>query len=200
MNDPVSFLSSVLALLGLWLAFDVEYRGYCVDLLRDRLRELRSELFEAARAGHFGDDGFSDPAYCDVHRALDVSIRFADQMSLSRLLILRWSSRWWLDPERVRQRSSAFHRALMSHDEEARGIISRIMREADVAIGITALHTNALGFVLICIAKLAACCFRAPRDVRAFIAQEIVRCRSLRDALEQGMLWDRERPGCTRSA
>src|SRR5512146_90553 len=106
MNDPTSFLSSALAILAIWIAFDAGYRSYRRNLLRDRLFELRLELFEVARAGLFGRRGFSDPVYCHMRRVLNGSIRFTHQMTLSRLLILLWSTQWWLDHDLVDRRNA----------------------------------------------------------------------------------------------
>lgn len=193
MNDPISFLSSVLALIGVWLAFDAGYRPHRVSLLRVRLLELRSDLFEAARAGQFGDNGCADPAYRHTRLLLDGSIRIADQMTLWRLFVLLWSSRCWIDRERVNARNVVFRRALMRHGDDARETIARVVRETDIAIVMHMLRVNAFGFALISVVEVAAGCFRAQQRARAFIVAKIVRNRRMLEALEQDALGGLER-------
>jgi len=188
MNDPINFVSSVLALIGVWIVFDAGYRSYRVGLLCARLFELRSGLFEAARAGRFGNNGFSDPAYCHTRQLLDGSIRLAHQLTLSRLFILLWSSRCWFDRARAQARNVAFRRALMRHDEQARELIARVLRETDIAIVMHMMHVNVLGFALISVVEAAACCFHAQQRARAFIAAKIVRNRRMLEPLEQDAL------------
>lgn len=193
MNDPISFLSSALAILAIWIAFDAGYRSYRRNLLRDRLFELRLDLFEVARAGLFGRSGFSDPVYCHMRRVLNGSIRFAHQMTLSRLLILLWSTRWWLDHDLVDRRNAEFHKALAEHNPEARERVKHVMRELDFAIVMHMVHINVLGFALISAVDIAATCLHAQQKAQSAIARKIVRNRRMLEPLEQDALWGLER-------
>jgi len=200
MNNPISFLSSVLALIGFWIALDAGYRPYRVCLLRERLFELRSELFDAAQAGRFGAHGFSDAAYCYARCVLEGSIRIADQMTLTRLFVLLFSSRWWLDRAQVQEHKAVFDRALMAHDERTRNIVNRILRETDIAIVLHMLHVNVVGLAVLTAVKIGAGCFRAQRKVCTVIAQKIVRNRRMFEALEREALQGLERPEYGRPA
>jgi len=193
MSDPAAFLSSTLAILAMWFAFDTGYRAYRQSLFRDRLFELRSDLFEVARAGLFGERGFSDPVYCHMRRVLNGSIRFTHQMTLSRLLILLWSSRWWLDHDLVDRRNAEFGRALADHKPEARERVKHIMRELDFAIVMHVVHINIVGFVLMSALDVAARCLHAQQAARSAIARKIVRNRKMLEPLEQDALCGLER-------
>ena len=75
----------LLALLfGIWYLFFVEYANYRVDLLRQRLFELRARLFEMAKDQRL----FSSSAYCQTRTSINGTIRFAHELSFARLLVL----------------------------------------------------------------------------------------------------------------
>lgn len=188
MNELINLLSSMLALLGLWIAFDVGYRAYRMNVFRDRLFELRSELFEAARSGLFGENGFSDPVYCRTRRVLNGAVRFAHHMTLSRMLVLHWSSRWWLDQRLIRDRNRRLKRGMRSLNPQARGIVIRTMREADFAVVTHMLHVHPIGFVVMTVLKVVGYCYPARQRDRAIVAKRISRNRSMLEPLEEEAL------------
>ena len=78
---------TTLSLIGLWILFFWLYRDYRVDLFRQRMFELRDELFELGRAGEIA---FHHQAYGLLRTTINGYIRFAHRMSfLSVVLVLR---------------------------------------------------------------------------------------------------------------
>ncbi|WP_028579406.1 hypothetical protein [Desulfogranum japonicum] len=73
---PVLFFAS-LALL--WLVYHWLYKDYLVDRFRQRMFELRDELFDEA---HNGLIDFNHPAYGVLRRTMNGSIRFAHELSV----------------------------------------------------------------------------------------------------------------------
>jgi hypothetical protein len=193
MNDPVNFLSSVLALFALWLAFDAGYSPYRINILRNRLFELRAELFEAAREGAFGDARFSDPVYLHTRRALNSSIRFAHQFTLSRLFVLLWSSGWWLPAKEIAMENAEYERALSRCSPKSRECVEKIMREADVWIVMHMIHVNVLGYLVLTILDVGFRCFHAQQQIRDAISKHTVRNRRMLEPLERDALHGLER-------
>lgn len=70
----------------LWWMFFFLYRDYRIDRLRHRLFVIRNDLFLAASRGEIG---FDHPAYLLTRKTLNGTIRFAHQLSLTRLLMSR---------------------------------------------------------------------------------------------------------------
>lgn len=188
MNDPISLASSLLALLGIWLVFDVGYRPYRVNVLRDLLFSLRSELFEQARTGAFGEQGFSNPVYLHARRMLNGYIRYAHQFTLFRLIVLHWSSRWWQDKERLRQSHAAFSQDIQALDPRAQAAIMKALRESEFAIVMHMIHVNVLGFVFVELSHAAVRLLQKQQQVRKEVAEKIEENRGLLEPLEQEAL------------
>ena len=188
MNDPVNFISSVLVLIALWVAFDAGYRSYRVNTLRDRLFELRSELFELARGGGFGERGFSDPVYLRTRRMLNGAIRYAHRFTLFRLLVLLWSSRWWLDRGRIRHEHEQFIQAFSEHPSHTRSCVEHTLLETDLAIVMHMVRVNAIGYFVLKLAGLAVRLLHVQQKARALATRQIVLNRQLLEPLEQEAL------------
>src|SRR5882672_8095868 len=86
---PIAYVSAslhlTLALLLLWVLLFHFWRRYRVDSLRERLFELRGELFDYAAAG---DVSFSDPAYTRLRMLMNSMIRFAHRFTTSRVVTI----------------------------------------------------------------------------------------------------------------
>lgn len=67
-----------LSALAIWFGFFWLYRDYEVDRYRQRLFELRDELWDYAAEGHVG---FDNPAYRLIRARLNGLIRFANLLS-----------------------------------------------------------------------------------------------------------------------
>ena len=197
MSTQLSFLSSFISILALWIAFDAGYRSYRVNVLRSRLYQLRSELFEAAREGRLGTHGFRDIAYLRIRHGLNVFMRYGHQFTLFRMLVLLGSSRWWLDAEHVGAQRSSLIEAISSHARPGREELTRIMREAEYAIVIHMINVNIVGFVCLRIGGCVARVLRAQRSLRDRLVGMIEENRRLLTPIEEdaSLRFDHERQG-----
>lgn len=194
MNYPLSFLSSIASILALWIAFDAGYRPYRVSVLRSQLLQLRSELFEAARQGRFGVDGFGDAAYLGVRQGLNGFMRYGHQFTIFRLLVLLWSSRWWFDSEYAEARWRSLTVAVTNHPHPAKEELTRIMREAEYAIVLHMINVNVVGFVCLRVWACAARLLRIQRGLRDGLVRMIDEHRTLLMPIEEDAtrVFDRE--------
>jgi hypothetical protein len=79
-------LATSVSLISLWILFFWLYRDYRVDLFRQRMFELRDELFELGRTGEIA---FHHQAYGLLRTTINGYIRFAHRISfLSVILVL----------------------------------------------------------------------------------------------------------------
>lgn len=189
MSNPLSFLSSVVSILALWIVFDAGYRRYRVDILRNRLFQLRSELFEVAGGGRLGARGFQDVAYLRIRRRLNGFIRYGHQFTLFRLFVLFWSSRWWLDARRVERRRGSLVKAIANHTRPGREELARIMREAEYAIVVHMITVNAVGFIFLRVAECVARVLRMHHVLRDRLDNLIEENRGLLAPLEEDATW-----------
>ncbi len=77
-------LKSVVCLLLLWFFVFLLWKDYCMDAFRERIFTLRNELFLVAARGEIG---FDDPAYKMLRERLNVSLRYAHEYTLTKLLL-----------------------------------------------------------------------------------------------------------------
>lgn len=147
MIDRISLLSSLVSILALWIIFDAGYRPYRVNMLRNRLFCLRSELFEMAKDGQLGEDGFQDLAYLRTRRGLNGFIRYAHQFTSFRWFVFLWSSRWRLDAKEVDARQDVLKSAVSIHSEPTQEQLAQIVREVEYAIVIHMVSVNVVGFI-----------------------------------------------------
>lgn len=185
MSYQLSFLNSILSILALWIAFDAGYRQYRIDILRNRLFRLRSELFEAARKGHFGVQGFRDPAYLRIRHGLNGFIRYGHQFTLFRLLVLLWSSRWLLDSEQLEAQRDYIRKAISKHTRPSKEELTRIMREAEYAIVVHMISVNVVGFLCLRFGECVARVLRIQRKLRNKMVNLIEEYRGLLAPLEE---------------
>ena len=192
MNDLISFLSAILSLVALWIAFDAGYRPYRVSRLRNRLFELRSSLFELAREGGF-ERGFSDPVYVRCRQALNSYIRYAHQFNLFRMFVLLWSGQWWLDKERLIREKEDLREALELLPQNTPARIMEVMGEVDFAIVEHMLSVNVIGFgisfFLACFTRI----LRIQKYVRSKMNSMISQHRKVLEPIERDALCRLER-------
>lgn len=185
MIDQISFLSSAISILALWIIFDAGYRTYRVDMLRNRLFRLRADLFEAAKAGRLGERGFEDAAYVRIRRGLNGFIRYAHQFTIFRLVVFLWSSRWRPGAKEIEAEQDALQEAVSSHIGPTRERLATIMREAEYAIVIHMLSVNIVGFACLRIAACAIRILRIQRNVRDKLVGIVERNRKLLTPIEE---------------
>jgi hypothetical protein len=185
MSTRLDFLSAIASILALWIAFDAGYRPYRIDILRNRLFGLRSELFELARLGRLGARGFRDPAYLRIRDGLNGFIRYGHQFTLFRLFVLLWSSKWWLDSRRSEKQHRSLIEAISRHSCPSREDLMSIMREAEYAIVVHMVSVNVIGFVSLRIGECAARVLRVQRGLRDKLAELVEENRRLLAPLEE---------------
>jgi hypothetical protein len=78
-------LHFILALLLLWIFFFYPWRQYRVDALRERLFQIRGDLFDYAASGEVS---FENPAYGKLRVLMNGMIRFAHKFTFSRLVMI----------------------------------------------------------------------------------------------------------------
>ena len=83
-EDALHVLRFCLVLFVVWLVWYQFWIPYRVDYFRQRLFELRDELFEYAKAGN---REFTDPAYVNLRRAINALIRYGHRVTISKILI-----------------------------------------------------------------------------------------------------------------
>src|SRR6266487_2284230 len=86
---PVQFISmslhSGVGLLLLWVLIFHFWRQYRLDVFRERLFEIRAELFDYAAKGEVR---FDDPAYARLRVVMNGMIRFAHKFTFTRVAIV----------------------------------------------------------------------------------------------------------------
>ena len=86
MNDYISeALHLSVGLVGLWLVTFWLFHDYRIDALRQRLFDLRAELFDYAASGAVP---FDHPAYGLLRRRMNLMIRFAHRFTLIQLVLV----------------------------------------------------------------------------------------------------------------
>lgn len=90
-----SILHLGLGLFAIWVLFYYFWRTCRIDVLRQRLFELRDELFDYARSGNVR---FDEPAYYLLRRNINGMIRFAHRVNFPRLLLALIEDRLFSDP------------------------------------------------------------------------------------------------------
>lgn len=83
------FASLASIVLIMWVLFWL-YPDYQVDVFRQKMFQLRDELFDEAAQGKIS---FNDPAYGMLRSAMNGHIRFAHQSNIWQALLFSWLTR-----------------------------------------------------------------------------------------------------------
>jgi hypothetical protein len=78
-------LSSLLSLVGFWYVVLWRYRTFRIDLFRQRMFEVRDDLFDFAAEGNIG---FNHPAYGMLRSTMNGFARFGHRLTLWQMLFL----------------------------------------------------------------------------------------------------------------
>lgn len=81
-DQSVAFLHLTINALVLWFVWHVPWRSSCQERYRQKLFEVRDELFDFARSGGIS---FNDPAYIALRANINGLIRFSHIMGVTRL-------------------------------------------------------------------------------------------------------------------
>ncbi|EEF78486.1 hypothetical protein [Methylophaga thiooxydans] len=81
LNDSILLIA---LFIGIWYAWFVEYRSYLNDSTRQRLFDIRDQLFNAAEAGEID---FDNELYCITRTTLNGVIRYTHQLSAMHFIL-----------------------------------------------------------------------------------------------------------------
>ena len=76
-----------IGLFALWFWYVICWREHRVDTFRQRLFEVRDDLFDFAASGAIG---FDDPAYIILRDLCNGMIRFGHRMNFTRIVAVAW--------------------------------------------------------------------------------------------------------------
>jgi hypothetical protein len=145
----VVFLNLALIAILMWL-FDSLYCQLRVDLYRSELFRVRDDLFEAAERGEIS---FDSPAYRMTRQMLNGMIRFANEMSLCRMVLILITRKYWLNPNYDRAFSISYGRAVNELSLVGQSAVNTAMRQAHMLVAIHVLHTSIFTFPLVIAVK-----------------------------------------------
>lgn len=84
MTDLGAVLNTIFGLTMIWIVVYCGWRPYRIDNIREKLFELRNELFLIAADENVA---FDSQAYCILRNRLNALIRYAHTITLSRLIL-----------------------------------------------------------------------------------------------------------------
>jgi len=146
MRPDLAFLVGVgfIALMALGALYSVAFRHYRVDLLRQRLFEIRDHLFICAARGELS---FESPAYKMTRQTLNGMIRFAHTFSLTRIAIDRLLNQIY--PLDVNMYDHMFADTLRQLDSTQKQIINDRHVEAHEALRAHLIATSITAMLLV---------------------------------------------------
>lgn len=85
MNEYIPYFSSLISIILLIILLFWLYQDYCLDAFRQKMFNLRDELFDEA---YHGKIGFDDDAYGMLRSAMNGMIRFGHKFNLVQVLFM----------------------------------------------------------------------------------------------------------------
>ncbi len=144
--------------VGVWVLFHWCYRDYRVDVFRQKLFNLRGELFSLAASGKVD---FDSPAYGMTRMTLNGFVRFAHRFSVTPALMMSWRMR--RAPKEWSQFEVKWDQAVAECSAEAQEEIRSIRRRMHEVVVEQLIVTSFVLWVLIVpvfAVTVAAWCFR----------------------------------------
>lgn len=121
MNEQLFLiLTSSAFAIGIWWLYFVEYRNYRTDLARQRLFEIRDNLFEEAKKGTIP---FDSKAYGMTRITLNGMIQFMHNMSFIRIMFTLLTYKIVKEKEHVDKYHNDMQGAILALPKPARKII-----------------------------------------------------------------------------
>ena len=133
-------------LAALWWLFAFEYRRYRINLLRQRLFAVRDQLFQEAAAGKIS---FDSKAYGMTRTTLNGMIRFAHELSIIRLIVMRVVQRKADRDEIVERYRRARAQAHGELSPEQRALVLNAERQMHLYLLLHLIHTSFLLAMLV---------------------------------------------------
>jgi hypothetical protein len=87
MASPLYLLITICGVAGLWFVWDLGIKKLFLDIVRERLFELRFDLFKLAESGEVS---FQDDAYRAIETLICGLLRFAHRVTLGSFLLSVW--------------------------------------------------------------------------------------------------------------
>jgi hypothetical protein len=185
MSAIVTSSHLAIGLFALWFLYFVCWREHRIDTYRQRLFEVRDDLFDFAASGAIK---FSDPAYVTLRDLSNGLIRFGHRLNFTRIVAIALfggipdSSRmqaWEVD---VKTRPAAVRdKLLKAHAEIRKASLWHVLAWSPLA-WVCTLVTIAIGILRV---RVKITVVRVPRDIPTVLEAE---------ALEQSSLPEEE--GC----
>jgi hypothetical protein len=185
MSETITATHLSIALFALWFLYFFGWREHRLDSFRRRLFEVRDGLFDYASSGAIG---FDDPAYTTLRSIANGMIRFAHQITFTRVLVLVGFSdiprhgrmeAWMKDvesrPPDVREK------LLKAHSEMAKAILWHVVLWSPLAW--MCLSVGVLAKVAANLFSLRVSIAHTPREISAVLERE---------ALEQSAFVDED--------
>jgi hypothetical protein len=144
MEHPAVALVVFVFVAFLWAFFVWPYRRYRLALLRQRLFDLRDELFEYAKDHSTLE--FEDPAYGITRTRINGMLRLAHDFSLASFLAIFFAMRSMSAEERqlIEQHERRREEALSRLDEDAARYLQSVLYRANFQVLVYVLHTSLL--------------------------------------------------------
>jgi len=123
-NETIAtVVSTSVSLMALWVFFFWLYRDYRRDLFRQRLFQLRDELFDLGRSG--GID-FNDPAYGILRSVINGTIRFGHRLGFLDVVMFSALTR----TGDLRRRATSFEERWSSAVSKLDPAVQKVLRLA----------------------------------------------------------------------
>lgn len=141
-HELIATVISGALVIGFWWLLFFEGRQYWVDRTRQRLFNIRDNLFDRAAAGE--GITFDDAAYGITRTTLNGMIQFSHNIGLARLLSIFVVYRDSRRRELVRQYNEEFHSAIEGLSKEGRVMVLRTIAEMHLVTLNHVIHTSVL--------------------------------------------------------
>lgn len=169
-TDPAMFylLVGLLSLLAFWILNFTVFARYRVEATRQRLFQVRDDLFDYAADGNIS---FSHPAYIQLRRVINAQIRFCDRMSLPVLVMLFATAKRRLPltqrlQETWKEAQSDISADVAKQLDSFRGKAHLVLFTHVLRSPLAWIPVLALVLLLLAVAAFAALTGRKPRDTQ----------------------------------
>lgn len=136
---------ALISVMGLWYLFYFAYRGYRLDLLRQRLFHIRGELILL-----YAEESIPEDLYRHFRATLNGYIRFAPELSLLSFLLFAITKDYrGAEPAHYTSLSDSIHRAQKCLSAEVRRKVGQLQGAMDRAVAEHAVMTSGIVWLLI---------------------------------------------------
>lgn len=126
--------------LSLWWLFAFAFRSYWIDATRQRLFNIRDDLFDQVQKSD--RIAFDDPAYGIARTTINGMIQFTHDISVPRIISIFVMRRFPDHNLRVETYQSDFKGAVEGLSNEGKKIILRALADSHIAFAKHLIHTS----------------------------------------------------------